>query len=126
MIFKPNMIVILTKGRLAGKKAVVIKELENNMILVAGINRTPVENAPHLPEWEKRKNAKFLTFIKKANSNHLLATRYKADLGLADLKCDNIFDDIKGKNDAKTQANSLLKSAFDNNKSKWLFTSLKF
>ena len=58
MIFRQNMIVLITNGRLAGKKAVVVKELENDMLLVAGISRLPVESADFLPNWQKRRNEK--------------------------------------------------------------------
>lgn len=58
------MIVVITKGRLAGKKAVVVKNLENNMLVVCGIDRLPVESPDYLPNWQKRRNEKFNTFQK--------------------------------------------------------------
>ncbi|KAI4293040.1 large subunit ribosomal protein L27e [Pancytospora philotis] len=126
MIFKPNMIVVLTNGRLAGKKAVVVKELDEQNVLVAGVARTPVASEDFTPAWLKRRNAKFMTFIKKVNINHVLATRYKADIGLAGLKVNSAVEDLEAKKSANSEANTLMKNAYEASKSKWLFTPLKF
>lgn len=126
MIFKPSMIVVLTKGRFAGKKAVVLKEAGDNMIFVAGINRTPTESPDYLPNWQKRRNEKFITFVKKLNIKHALATRYKADVGLSELNAEDITEDINIRTTFNSQANRILKSAFENGKARWLFSSLKF
>lgn len=126
MLFKPNMIVVLTKGRLAGKKAVVIKNLENNMVVVSGIARIPVESPEYVPAWQKRKNEKFITFIKKINIRHILATRYKADIGLSELNVEGSIEDLTARSKLNSQANGLLKSALESKKAKWLFTSLNF
>ncbi|ELA42429.1 uncharacterized protein VICG_00528 [Vittaforma corneae ATCC 50505] len=126
MIFKPNMIVLITNGRLAGKKAAVVKELENNMLLLAGISRTPEESPDYLPAWQKRRNMKFVTFIKKINMKHVLATRYKADVGLDALSAEKSPEDINSRAALNQEANKILKSAFEAKKAKWLFTKLQF
>lgn len=126
MIFKPNMIVVITNGRLAGKKAVVVKEVDDSTVVVAGINRIPSPTENYMQSWEKRKNEKFLTFIKKINVNHIIATRYKADVGLSSLEIDGSLADLKAKQVANEAANKILKSAYESKKAKWLFTSLKF
>lgn len=51
MIFKQNMIVVITNGRLAGKKAVVLGEVDEHTILVAGINRVPSQSEDYMPAW---------------------------------------------------------------------------
>lgn len=126
MIFKQNMIVVLTNGRLAGKKAVVLKEVDENTIVVAGVNRVPTKSETYMPSWQQRKNAKFLTFIKKVNVNHVLATRYKADIGLNNLDAENVVVDVTSKQAINEKANKIMQSAFEEDKAKWLFTSLKF
>lgn len=127
MIFKPNMIVVLTKGRLAGKKAVVLKEAGENMILIAGVSRTPTESPDYLPNWQKRRNEKFVTFVKKVNIKHVLATRYKADVGLSELDIEGgALEDINIRATVNSQANRILKGAFENSKARWLFSALKF
>lgn len=126
MIFKQNMIVLITNGRLAGKKAVIVKELGSDMLLVAGITRIPSESADFLPTWQKRRNEKFVSFIKKINTKHVLATRYKSEIGLDKLSVDESLDNITSRATLNTEANKILKNAFDAKKSKWLFTQLKF
>lgn len=126
MLFKPNMIVVITKGCLAGKKAVVIKNLENNMLLVAGIGRTPIQSEDYLPNWQKRRNEKFVSFIKKINIKHVLATRYKADVGLTNLDVEGATDSLTAKSALNAQANAILKDAYASKKAKWLFTTLSF
>lgn len=126
MIFKQNMIVVITNGRHAGKKGVVVKELDEHTILVAGVERVPVESADYMPSWQKRRNEKFATFIKKINIRHALATRYKADIGLANLDFSDAVSDAGAKKSANTWVNSVMKDAYEAKKAKWLFTSLVF
>ncbi|KAI5148633.1 large subunit ribosomal protein L27e [Enteropsectra breve] len=126
MIFKENMIVVITNGRLAGKKGVVLKALDDTHVLVAGVNRVPKSVEDHAAPWEKRKFAKFLTFIKKINVNHVLATRYKADMGLTAINCDDAVNDVKEKQLLNEKANKMMKDAYEASKSKWLFSALKF
>lgn len=126
MIFRQNMIVLITNGRLAGKKAVIVKELENDMLLVSGISRTPTESADFLPTWQKRRNEKFVSFVKKINAKHVLATRYKADIGLDKLPVEENLESVTNKSALNTQANQILKNAYEAKKAKWLFTQLSF
>lgn len=126
MIFKPNMIVVLTHGRLAGKKAVVIDAVDEDTLVVAGINRMPTPSEDFMPTWQKKRNEKFLTFIKKVNVKHVLATRYKADVGINSIKAAEIVSDLAAKQAANETANQLLRSAYEDNKAKFLFTALKF
>ncbi|KAI5171833.1 large subunit ribosomal protein L27e [Pancytospora epiphaga] len=126
MIFKQNMIVVITNGRHAGKKGVVVKELDENTILVAGVERVPVETADYMPSWQKRRNEKFVTFIKRLNVRHALATRYKADIGLSEIDFSEVVTDADAKRSANSRANSVMKDAYEARKSKWLFTTLAF
>lgn len=126
MIFKPNMIVVLTHGRLAGKKGVVVGQLNENTIVVAGINRTPVPSQDFMPKWQKVKNEKFLTFVKKVNVNHVIATRYKADVADDSMKPADMLADLNAKRQANVEMNKLLRAAYDANRSRFLFTELKF
>lgn len=126
MIFKQNMIVVITNGRLAGKKAVVIGQLDEQNLVVAGINRTPTKSEDYMPAWMTRRNSKFLTFIKKINMDHVLATRYKADIGLSKFEAASAVANLETKKTTNEEVNSIMKAAFEENKAKWLFTALKF
>lgn len=58
--------------------------------------------------------------------NHVLATRYKADIGLGKLSVEEAIRDVKSKQAANEEANRIMKGAFEEKKSRWLFTTLKF
>ncbi|ORD95162.1 ribosomal prt L27 [Enterospora canceri] len=125
MIFKKNMIVVLTNGRLAGKKAIVLNVIDENSILVGGINRVPYEVKEHAASWEKRKAAKFLTFIKKVNIKHSIASRYKEDIDVGKLDIDANLSDVSIKAEVNKKLNILLKNIYEVNKNKFLFNKMK-
>jgi large subunit ribosomal protein L27e len=127
MVFKTNMIVIMTAGRHAGMKAVVVKKIDENTLLVSGVARCPTESEDYLPSWQKRKNEKLLTFVKKVNVRHVLATRYKADIGLTEVELtEDIISNPEAKMKCNESANKILREALNANKAKWLFTPLRF
>lgn len=126
MIFKPNMIVVLTNGRLAGKKAVVVGEIDEHTIVVAGVNRLPSPSEDYMPTWQKKKNEKFLTFIKKVNIHHVLATCFKADIGLPKMEAAEIIADLAAKKAANEETERCMRAAYEAKKAKFLFTALKF
>jgi large subunit ribosomal protein L27e len=74
---------------------------------------------------EKRKNDKFLVFIKKYNVRHLEATRYKADLGSDAIDITG-FEDIKSRPAIKKKIVEVFSKLKDENRAKWMFRELKF
>lgn len=125
------MIAIPTAGKFAGKKAVIVKNIDDKYCLVAGIQRLPKQSEDFCSKDEKRKNDKFLVFLKKYNIRHLLATRYKADIGLGDLSFDDVLDNEKSdfkqnKEKVICQVSDIMEKAHKENKAKFLFTELKF
>lgn len=125
MLFIPNMIVIPTSGKFAGKKAVVIKNIDERTCLIAGVQKIPKKSEDYLSKEEKRKNDRFLSFVKKINVRHLMATRYKADIGLGEVDYNNISD-VNSKKEVRNKVVEVLKKAQENGKAKFLFTELKF
>ncbi|WUR02431.1 ribosomal protein eL27 [Vairimorpha necatrix] len=125
MLFIPNMIVIPTAGKFAGKKAVVVKNLDNRNVLIAGVQRLPKESEDYMSKVEKRKNDRFLSFVKKVNVRHLMATRYKADIGLGEADYSKI-DDLNIKKEVRNKVVEIMKKAQESGKAKFLFTELKF
>jgi large subunit ribosomal protein L27e len=126
MIFVPNMIAIPLRGKNAGKKAVVVKVLPGeDFVLTAIMVRTPMESKDSDERWVKRRNAKFYILLKKYRIKHLLATRYKADIGLAALDYDGISD-VEKRKLATDRAREVMKKAREESKAKFLFSELKF
>merc|ERR1712131_49826 len=126
MIFKENMGVLITRGRLANKKAVILKVLDEKTILVGGINRLPSEPAEYMAAWEKRRCAKFLTFIKKINIKHVIATRYGFEENLGSIDVSQDLKDVSQKADLNKKVNEIFKKAYENNKSNWVFTDAAY
>merc|ERR1711939_347008 len=79
---KSGRVVILTAGKYAGKKAVVVKESNEGTqdrlyghALVAGIDRYPRKVT-------KSMRKKMKPFVKIINYNHIMPTRYSVDIAL--------------------------------------------
>ncbi|KAL6122728.1 rpl27a [Nucleospora cyclopteri] len=124
MIFKENMIVVCVKGRFAGKKAAVMKVLEDGYVIVGGINRVPSDSTEQMAAWEKRKCQKMLTFVKRINIKHLIATRYKTSISLTSVNLTKDISDKAYKTEVNSQVNKMLKDAYENDKKEWIFTTL--
>lgn len=126
MIFVPNMIVVATSGKNAGKKAVVIKQLDERFVLTACVVRVPVDSKDSDPKWIKRRNAKFYIILKKYNISHLIATRYKADIGLPSIDYSGLGDNVETKKVLTAKTKDVMMKAWSENKAKFLFSSLSF
>lgn len=125
MLFEPNTIVIVLKGRFAGKKGIVVSSsVENNRYTIVGIEKVPKEIREDMSERAKQRNLKMKVFVKTLNGGHILATRYKSDIDLAGIDFDKLSDA-----EQKKQVIEKVKGTFDNaikqNKSTWFFSKLK-
>ena len=97
-IFKSGRIVLLTTGRHAGKKALVVKSYDEGnktrkfaSALVLGIDRAPRDVKRRLGKKKFNKRTQVKTFVKFVNHNHLMPTRYTtSDLDLKDVKEEGI------------------------------------
>lgn len=93
-IFKGGRIVILTSGRHAGKKAVVVKSFDEGnksrkfaSALVLGVDRAPRDVTRRMSKKRFIRRTQVKTFVKFVNHNHLMPTRYTTtDLDLKDVK----------------------------------------
>lgn len=65
LIFKPNMLVIITRGRHASSKAIIVNVLEDSRLLIVGYSRSKK------------------IFIKRMNPLHVLATSHSLSLDLS-------------------------------------------
>merc|ERR1712071_717643 len=81
---KSGRVVILTAGKYAGKKAVVVKENNDGSqdrlyghALVAGIDRYPRKVTKSIGKRNKMK-----PFVKVINYNHIMPTRYSVDIAI--------------------------------------------
>lgn len=107
-IFKKNMLVILTRGRQASRKAIVLDVLSDERLLVTGFTN-------------RRRNKNLSTksatmFIKRMNPMHVLATEYIANVDARVEDVEKVFADMKYKRDTlKTIEQVIEKRAEDRN-----------
>ncbi|KAJ1986642.1 60S ribosomal protein L27B [Dimargaris cristalligena] len=131
---KPGKVVIVLQGRQAGKKAVVIKNVDEGTkerpyphAIVAGIERYPRKVTKRMSAKKVALRSHVKPFIQAVNYNHLMPTRY--GLELEDLK--DSVDATKLKDPSQKQAaKKSLKASFEKRytagKNRWFFTKLRF
>lgn len=80
---KAGKVVILTKGKFAGRKAVVVKTVEDaskarpfSHAIVVGINRSPRPTTKAMTRRQVLSRTRVQPFIKVVNYNHIMPTRY--------------------------------------------------
>ena len=80
---KKGRVVILLAGRRAGKKAVIIKQIDEGKknrkfghALVAGVDTAPRKITKGMSEKKIKRKSNIKPFVKYVNYTHLLATRF--------------------------------------------------
>ena len=98
---KPGKVALVTRGRYAGRKAVILKPFDDGSkahpfghALVAGIQRYPGKITARMGKKRIAKRSKVKPFIKMINYNHLMPTRYALD-GIEHLKTQIGHDGLK-------------------------------
>ena len=82
-IMKKGRVVILTSGRMAGKKAVIVKQNDDGKkdrkfahALVVGIERPPRRVTKRMSKKKFDRKSKMKPFVKFVNYNHMMPTRF--------------------------------------------------
>ena len=136
---KQGRICILTSGRFAGKKAIIITQHDNRAnrqfphALVAGIERHPRRVTKRMGKKRIARKTHIKPFIKAVNLSHLLPTRYV----VKDFQLDGITDatltDPAVKKEAKKNLRTILEKKYLNptaedktQDTKFLFKKLRF
>merc|ERR1712018_1081801 len=125
-IMKSGKVVLLLSGRYAGRKAVIVKSYDDGTgdrqyghALVIGMERYP---RPVTKNMSKTK-----PFIKVANYNHMMPTRYSVDINFtkSTFNKDALKEPPKRKT-ARHNARLLLEERYKTGKNKWFFNKLQF
>ncbi|CAB4429693.1 unnamed protein product [Rhizophagus irregularis] len=84
---KPGKVAIVLSGRYAGKKVVIVKNLDEGTkdrqyghAIVVGIERYPLKVTKKMGPKRIAKRSRIKPFIKIINYNHLMPTRYTFEL----------------------------------------------
>ncbi|KAI9725143.1 MAG: 60S ribosomal protein L27B [Chrysothrix sp. TS-e1954] len=131
---KVGRVAIITRGRFAGKKVVIIQPQDNGTkshpfphALVAGVERNPGHITKRMSKARQAKRSKVKPFIKIINYNHLMPTRYTLELeSLKGAVSNDTFKEPSQREDAKKNIKKALDERYQSGKNRWFFTQLRF
>ncbi|KKZ62563.1 large subunit ribosomal protein L27e [[Emmonsia] crescens] len=129
---KVGRVAIITRGRYAGKKVVIIQPYDTGSkahpfpyALVAGIERYPSKVTRRMGAKKVAKRSKVKPFIKTVNYNHLMPTRYTLELeGLKGAVTNDTFKEVSQREEAKKVVKKSLEERYTSGKNRWFFTPL--
>jgi len=127
-------VAIITRGRYAGKKVVIIKVHEEGTkthnfghALVVGIERYPSKVTKRMSKKKAVKRSKVKPFIKVINLNHIMPTRYTLELEpLKNSINQDTFKEPTQREDAKKVIKKALEERYTSGKNRWFFQQLRF
>lgn len=132
---KQGKVVILTHGRFAGKKAVIVKAYEENdresgkkygCSLVVGIERSPLKVTKAMGARKIARRSRVKPFIKLVNQNHLMPTRYSFDGELSNKVSVSILKNPIEKKKVKKEIRSVLQEKYKSGQNRWFFQKMRF
>mmetsp|Transcript_25527 Transcript_25527/g.56158 ORF Transcript_25527/g.56158 Transcript_25527/m.56158 type:complete len:149 (+) Transcript_25527:65-511(+) len=121
-MIKAGRVCIVTAGRMAGKKAVVVKTFDEGSkarpfghALVAGVEKEPMRVTKRMSKKKVAKKAgRVKAFVRYINYTHFLPTRYMipAEIDCKGLVSDAQMDSPEGRKEAKKAIKEILKEKF--------------
>ncbi|KAH7910900.1 60s ribosomal protein l27 [Hygrophoropsis aurantiaca] len=133
-VYKPGKVAIVLQGRQAGKKVVVIKQLDEGTkerpyphAIVAGIERYPRKVTRSMGAKKLQRRSRVKPFIKTINYSHLFPTRYALELeSLKGAVASETFKEPSQREDARKNIKKLFEERYQGGKNKWFFQALRF
>jgi len=136
---KAGKVVLLLNGRMAGKKAVIVKAFDDGSTdrpyghcIVAGIQKYPLKITKSMSEKKIAKRSKVKPFIKVTNYNHIMPTRYALDVELKSIVTTDVVSNSNptARQNARKEVKKILEEKYDmslkTGKNKWFFQKLRF
>jgi large subunit ribosomal protein L27e len=125
---------IITRGRFAGKKVVIVKPHDDGSkshpfghALVAGIERYPLKVTKAHSAKKVAKRTKIKPFVKVVNYNHMMPTRYTFELDtLKTAVSTETFKEPSQREEAKKTIKKAFEEKHQAGKNQWFFTKLNF
>merc|ERR1719401_1453455 len=97
-ILKPGKVAIITHGRYAGRKAIIVKSFDHGSptkrfshSLIVGLSKIPRKITKKQPTSLKKKKLSIKVFLKMVNHSHLMLTRYYFTRSDVDLIKSSVF-----------------------------------
>ncbi|KAL3896592.1 MAG: hypothetical protein SGCHY_003975 [Lobulomycetales sp.] len=130
---KPGKVIIVLRGRYAGKKAVIVKQFDEGTAarpyphaIVAGIERYPLKVTRAMEAKKVAKRSKVKPFLKAVNYNHMMPTRYNLDIELKTIVTADALKDVPQRVAARKEVKKLFEERYNTGKNKWFFQKLRF
>jgi len=130
---KPGRVVIVTCGRYAGRKAVIVKNTDQGEkakgkrpyphAVIVGIDKYPLKVTKAMPKKKVTKRSQIKPFVKTVNYSHIFPTRYNLDI---DFKNVDTLTDPAAKTKQRKQVRNAFQERYQSGKNKWFFTKLRF
>ncbi|KAJ8559161.1 hypothetical protein ON010_g8284 [Phytophthora cinnamomi] len=113
---KNGKVVVLLNGRFAGRKAIVVKTYDEGKgdrkfghAIVAGIDRYPRKVTRAMGKNKLKKRSKVKPFVKYVNYNHIMPTRYVADIDLKKV----LDDEVLANPETRIESRKTIKKVFE-------------
>jgi large subunit ribosomal protein L27e len=132
-ILKPGKVVIVTRGKYAGKKGIVVKSNDVGTksrpyghAVVAGISKGPRRVKKGMSKKLILKRTRIHPFLKVINHAHVMPTRYQFELKASKIGTKAALTDRAQKKKAIGRIRHQFTVAFRTGQKKWFFTPLQF
>lgn len=130
---KSGKVVVLLSGRMAGKKAVIVKNFDEGTTsrpyghaLVMGLQKEPRKVIKRSSKKTQARRSTLKTFIKVVNYQHMMPTRYTLDIDVKSIVAADVTENSTKKVEARKECKKLLEEKFKTGKNRWFFTKLRF
>jgi len=133
-IYKPGKVAIVLNGRQAGKKVVVIRQVDEGTkekpyphAIVAGVERYPLKVTKRMGAKKIKSRSRVKPFIKAVNYGHLFPTRYSLEMeGLKGIVSAETFKEPTQRVESKKTIRKLFEDRYATGKNRWFFQKLRF
>ena len=129
---KPGRVVLMTNGRFAGRKAVVVqcqdqktKERKYGHALVAGVKKYPKKVVRGMSKRSIARRSQVGVFLRVVNQKHFLPTRYNMDLS-KELRGKINVSDASKKAESKKLCRKAFQARYNAGTNRWFFNRLRF
>ncbi|EPY23941.1 large subunit ribosomal protein L27e [Strigomonas culicis] len=129
---KPGKVVVVTSGRYAGRKAVIVqntdessKERPYGHALIAGVKKYPKKVTRGMTRQTIARRSQVGVFLRVVNHKHFLPTRYNVDLS-KELRGKIDVSDSSKKSQSRRLVKKLFQARYNSGSNAWLFQRLRF
>ena len=129
---KAGKVVIMTSGRYAGKKCVIVQNSDNKNkerpyghALVAGVKKYPKKVVRGMSKRSIARRSQVGVFLRVVNQKHFLPTRYNMDLS-KELRGKINVSDASKKSESKKLCQKAFQARYNAGTNRWFFNRLRF